>query len=119
MKSLHIKMFIKKFKNKYPEEWESFGCGPGGIGDWFVPDNILGVDISEACRIHDCDYRFGKGNTEEYRKEVDRIFMYNMVKLISEYKNYHWLLVNRLKIAKFYYIIVRKYGSESFFEERK
>lgn len=29
------------------------GCGPGSFGDIFVPDTILGCQITEACKIHD------------------------------------------------------------------
>ena len=29
------------------------GCGPGSIGDWFVPDTVYGESIFLACQSHD------------------------------------------------------------------
>lgn len=54
-------------------------CGPQGWKFDVVPDNILGIDISEACNIHDWMYREGI----ETRQECDRIFKRNMKRLVN------------------------------------
>lgn len=58
------------------------GCGPGGIGDWFVPDTMYGEPVFLACRIH--DWMYGEGRTVEDKKIADRVFLWNMTTLIQE-----------------------------------
>uniref|UniRef100_I2Q039 DUF1353 domain-containing protein n=1 Tax=Desulfovibrio sp. U5L TaxID=596152 RepID=I2Q039_9BACT len=36
------------------------GCGPGGWRVDLIPDHLCGLDISEACNIHDWQYHEGK-----------------------------------------------------------
>ena len=38
------------------------GCGPGDIGDWFVPDTMYGESVFLACQIH--DWMYGEGKTQ-------------------------------------------------------
>ncbi len=33
-------------------------CGPGRLGDFFIPDSILDLKISPACYIHDLMWDF-------------------------------------------------------------
>lgn len=54
------------------------GCGPEGASK-IVPDFILGVDVSEACEIHDWEYQHG----EDLRSIVDARFHRNMRTLID------------------------------------
>ena len=35
-------------QDKIDEMWSKWGCGPGGVGDYFVPDSILGIPITPA-----------------------------------------------------------------------
>ena len=57
------------------------GCGPGGLGDYLVPDRLFGViDVTEACKIHDYMYKVEKDL--EGKKRADRIFLNNMVRII-------------------------------------
>ena len=107
-----------EFRDAYPDDWKYFGCGPGDIGDYLVPDNILGVSVREACRVHDWYYRFFEGNTEEDRRMADRIFFNNMTKIIRGAGG-RWLLVRlRCRIALVYYRSVVTYGANSFWESR-
>ena len=64
-----------KFQKEHPDEFATFGCGPGGIGDWFVPDTIWFLNIKPACQIHDWYYRFQPGASEEDRAAADRILL--------------------------------------------
>ena len=57
------------------------GCGPGGLGDWLVPDKLFGViDVTEACKIH--DYMYKIETTLEGKMKADRIFLNNMVRIV-------------------------------------
>lgn len=58
------------------------GCGPGNIGDWFVPDTMYGEPVYLACRIH--DWMYGEGESKEDKKASDRVFLWNMTVLIQE-----------------------------------
>lgn len=59
------------------------GCGPQGnffhqILSWGVPDNLIGLDISEACNIHDFCW-----SIDMARKSADNLFLDNMSSLID------------------------------------
>lgn len=59
------------------------GCGPSGniILDafaWLIPDSILGLDISEACNIHDYCWEINMPV-----KHADNLFLDNMSSLID------------------------------------
>lgn len=58
------------------------GCGIGGVTRNLIPDHLMGVDIREACAIHDYEYHFAK-NDEDYSK-ADKAFHGNMLHLISQ-----------------------------------
>ena len=62
-----------------------YGCGPGKIGNWLVPDEFYGINIKVACQIHDKLYELGR--TEEDKINADCQFLHNMYILI-EAKNY-------------------------------
>lgn len=59
------------------------GCGSAKAKFDFVPDNILGVKVREACDIH--DWRYHHGKTEEDRLIADREFQDNMMTLVEEH----------------------------------
>lgn len=84
-------------------------CGAQGWKVDIVPDNILGVDISEACNIHDWMYR----EAVDTRKECDRIFRRNMTRLVisekSDFKRY-W----RRVLVWWYWRGVRRFGGPSY-----
>ena len=107
------------FEKLYPEEYKSFGCGPGGVGDWFVPDRMwFGVSVKDACRQHDHDYRFGIGASDEHRKECDDRMKENMHIIVHE-KSDSWILkqLRHIRINT-YYVIVRVGGGSSYWGER-
>jgi hypothetical protein len=63
-------------------EEKTGGCGPGKIGDWFVPDTMYGESVFLACQIHDWMYR--EGESLEDKKIADRVFLWNMTVLLQE-----------------------------------
>ena len=106
------------FMARHPDEWQSFGCGPGGWGDWMVPDTLWGLPVTEACRIHDWYYRFHWQDTEEARERADKILLNNMIRIIEARTKCKLLLKLRLTRAHTYYKMVRKFGAPAYFEER-
>ena len=89
-----------------------FGCGPGKVGDWLVPDHFFGIDVKLACQIHDFDYDFGV--TEEDRIEADCRFLHNLYILIEE-KNYPIFEPFCYHRAHLYYEAVRVFGEKAFY----
>jgi len=88
------------------------GCGPKGY-DWFVPDNLLGLNITECCNIHDWMYTVGK--TQKDKDWADYIFLINMRIAINNVRaKWKTLRKCRLELALFYYTMVKKYGCDSF-----
>ena len=86
------------------------GCGPGGVGDYFVPDHLLFVSIKECCRLHDWLYKWGR--TIEDKKIADRVFLNNMLRTIGEKRS----ILNsiRRRRAKKYYLAVKWFGGPVF-----
>lgn len=90
------------------------GCGPGGFGDWLVPDTVYGLSVFPACRIH--DYMYGVGETLADKKEADRVFLNNMVRLIKAKAAWKWLRRLRLRRARTYYYFVKEFGGSAFWK---
>lgn len=116
------KLFADKdcwvFKKSHPGEFSTFGCGPGGIGDFLVPDTIYGLRVSAACRIHDWGYRFSKGNSEEDRERHDRIFKNNLIRIVRANTKSKLMLLLRMRRVKTYYYSVRFFGGPAYWSER-
>lgn len=96
----------------YPPNYEGNGCGSGLLSH-VIPDSILFVDISEACKIH--DFMYQKGLNIEDKKTADRAFLNNMLRLIDNHE-YKIPFVSgilkkwRYKLAGKYYEAVVKFG---------
>jgi len=115
-----------------PEYWqydyeirENWGCGPGGWGDLLVPDTILGLNIKPACQIHDYYYRHWPDPSEDARHMADRIFKFNMLRILANhYTNRKlWpylsaLFFCRRKLIDHYYTTVHKYGGPAWHNDR-
>ena len=99
------------------------GCGPGtGWKEAIVPDSILGVNINEACNIHDFMYSDkyhemkGIKKSAESKKNADCVFLGNMTTLIMNKPSWKWVKRLRLKIAHKYYQAVKHFGGPSFYQ---
>lgn len=90
------------------------GCGPGGVGDRFVPDTVYLLSIFDACRIHDWMYRFGE--TLADKDEADRIFLNNMVRIVEASRGPKWLKKLRLRRVQKYYLAVHLLGGSAFWK---
>ena len=95
-----------------PSGYISNGCGPDGWRGKLIPDTLGGIDIGEACSIH--DYMYGVGGTELDREMADRDFLINMLTIIHRDDN--WLTNEgvAIKWASKYYIAVVEYGKDYF-----
>ncbi len=85
------------------------GCGPGRIGDWFVPDTMWGESIFLACRIH--DWMYHTGTTSEDKRIADKVFLWNMTTLIDDGE---FLDHVRLRRVMTYYQAVSFGGNDCF-----
>jgi hypothetical protein len=107
-----------EFKWAHIDEFMSYGCGPGGFGDFLVPDTVWGLSIRDACRIHDWGYRHCEGASEEERAKHDRILKNNSLRIVD----YHtkWSLLKRLRYIRVetYYKMVRAFGAPAYWSER-
>ena len=109
------------FKKKYPEDFDNFGCGPGGVGDYVVPDTVYGLAIKEACQIHDWDYRHSPGASSKHRKRRDKVMFNNALTIVAANLNtFVDRVVKRLRYrrVRFYYKMVRRFGARSYWGER-
>ncbi len=106
------------FKDMLPDEFNSYGCGPGGIGDFFVPDTVYGLSIREACRIHDWGYRHCKDGSEDDRARHDRILRNNSQRIVEAGTTWGWVKALRMRRVLTYYQMVRNFGSNAYWSER-
>ena len=107
-----------EFKAKFPGEYANYGCGPGGVGDFLVPDTVWGLSIRDACRIHDWGYRHCEEASEEDRKRHDRILRNNSQRIVSAGTKWQWLKKLRYRRVLTYYQMVRGLGGPAYWNER-
>jgi hypothetical protein len=107
------------FVEQYEDEFMSYGCGPGGVGDYLVPDTMWGLYIGNACRIHDWYYRWDYDNyCEARRNEADRILKNNSIRIINRYTHSNILRKLRYRRAQTYYTMVHNFGANAYWEDR-
>ncbi len=90
------------------------GCGPHGFLDRIVPDKLAGLSIKAACRIH--DFMYFMGDCEADREQADRVFLNNMIRLVSIHTKRRWLRWWRLRLAVKYYQAVKHLGAVFFWD---
>jgi hypothetical protein len=110
---LYMDPLAYDFKKKNPEEWATFGCGPGGFGDYLVPDTMWGLDISESCRIHDWYYRFYSDRSEAAREWADICLRENSLLIVRTHSTNWFTKTFRAIRCKTYYKMVRRFGESS------
>lgn len=88
------------------------GCGAKGICGWIVPDTLYGLDISEACNIHDFMYHLGMTINDKIR--ADRVFFNNMLRIIDKKSRWSFLAKLRARRAKTYFYFVSEFGGPAF-----
>lgn len=81
-----------------------------------IPDRIWGLKITEACNIHDWEYREDMGGGKE---KADKTFKQNMYYLISKGLQWGWLVRRRKFRANIYYRIVTSKAGEKYYNKMK
>lgn len=107
-----------KFEKKFPDEYLSYGCGPGGSGDKFVPDTMWGLSMTPACAQHDHDYRHGLGSSDAHRKECDQRLRDNCKIIVNYYSKNKIAKALRHVRVNTYYCMVRAFGGKAYWSER-
>jgi hypothetical protein len=76
------------------------GCGPGGFGDFVVPDTVWFLNIKPACKVH--DWMFTVYNCLEGFELSNDIFHDNMERINRSTKNKYlrWLRSKRIEKYK-------------------
>lgn len=90
------------------------GCGTSGWKGALVPDTIYLLDIKPACNIH--DYMYAAGLTLAAKKEADRVFLNNMLRIIDAAGGCSLLRMLRRRRAKIYYEAVHHFGGPAFWD---
>ena len=105
----------------YFEKLEKNGCGPKGFG-WLVPDWI-GVDLEEACNIHDVHYGFYGSKDIDIdkkmlmKKTIDKRFLKNMLKINDRESITKLGKYCRIPLIYMYYGSVKFFGKKHFLGE--
>ena len=96
------------------------GCGPKGgfFGFDLVPDDFLGLDVSEACNYHDCNYHFGK--TSEDKLIADLLFLMHMV-ILNHFDEGEskYTKAARYNIIMKYFTAVSMGGDDAFYKDKE
>ena len=130
--------FFSKFKKKEPDKiirpkiyapityWELSPedkkeiCNGCGAKDGLkVPNTFWGLNIEEACNIH--DYMYNNGKTHYDKLFADAMFRLNLTVIIDAKETFKDKLFSILRHyrAGTYYIAVAKYGNYSFWKDKE
>lgn len=85
------------------------GCGPGKLGDWFVPDALLGESIFRACQIHDWVY-YKEVKNKEQKSVADLLLLWNATVIINDLELLDRV---RLRLVMDYYLAVSFHGDSA------
>lgn len=102
-----------------PEEKKEICNGCGAKNGLKVPDTFWGLNIEEACNIHDYMYNIGK--THYDKLFADAMFRLNLTVIIDAKETFKDKLFSVLRHyrAGTYYIAVAKYGNYSFWKDKE
>ena len=89
------------------------GCGPGGIGDFFVPDRMYGLSMKPACKIH--DWTFAVWNCKAGFDLSNNLFKNNMIRINEQHDGWQWVKRLRLLRIKKYFGAVHFFGEPAYY----
>ena len=94
------------------------GCGTKGLGGILVPDTMYGLNIKEACDIH--DWMYAEGNTITHKNTADRVFRNNLLRIINARPHGRGIIsFLRRRRARAYYKAVKHFGGPAFWSAGK
>ena len=82
-----------------------------------VPDKIWGLDITEACNIHDWTWDKAFASWDEFRR-WNLVFLNNLMRIISAKTKWKWLRILRRRRALKYYQAVEEFGASIFWDSK-
>jgi len=97
------------------QERDSWGCGPGGFGDWIVPDTVYGLSVTPACRRHDFRYRYRQNRNNKTRKLDDNEFLANMQIIVDSKTKGFFLRRLRFTRCRTMHWFVRTLGKKAYY----
>ena len=102
-----------------PEEKKEICNGCGSKDGLKVPDTFWGLNMEEACNIH--DYMYSTGKTHYDKLFADAMFRLNLTVIIDAKETFKDKLLSVLRHyrAGTYYIAVAKYGNHSFWKDKE
>ena len=92
------------------------GCGTGGWKGELVPNTIYGLDVTEACNIH--DWMYYAGESIQKKDLADRVLLNNLLRIIAAASSPAWLRKLRRFRAHLYYKAVQRYGGPAFWADK-
>lgn len=109
-----MKLYAPNTYWELDDDYKSMICnGCGAKGGIKVPDTFLGLNISEACNIHDYMYYLGKTKGDFLFSNA--MFMMNMTAIILG--NSNWLTkLLRMGYATKYFTAVALYGDKAYWK---
>lgn len=112
MTSKKIILFAPKVYSLLSKEEKAAYCNGCGAKEGIcIPSTFYGLDISEACNIH--DFMYAVGTTLNHKDKADRAFLNNLTRIIVARSN--WITKPlRLKRAKLYYNAVKYFGGKAY-----
>jgi hypothetical protein len=94
------------------------GCGPGGWKFDLVPDTMYGLNVNDACNIHDWMYEYG--TIIDDKERADRSFLNNLLRIVEARTTKGFgrglLLTLRRRRCKTYYEAVSHFGGPAFWD---
>ena len=81
----------------------------------FIPNTMYGLDVEECGDIH--DFQYNAGITIEDKKEADRTFLNNLLRIINAEGG--WLAPLRRRRALKYYEAVVYFGGPAFWVDKE
>ena len=84
-------------------------CGPDGALNDYIPNHLLGTNISKSCDIH--DFMFIEAKNKKEAELADKIFLKNMNTQIESEPNSKLLNPVRKIFAKLYFFATRAYST--------
>ena len=94
-----------------PSEKRKICNGCGAKEGLNVPDTMWGLDISEACKIHDWMYQHGKTLADKIF--ADAMFRLNLSMIIDKYSNPAMAYLRHGRAGK-YYLAVTRWGNGAY-----
>jgi hypothetical protein len=110
-------------EKEYPDILEDLtnGCGPKGILDWVIPDNLYLLSIKPACKIH--DWCFAVWNDKHGFSFGNNLFRNNMQRIIeTAYEKSgkglwaRFLRKRRMNLTLVYYAACANFGEHYYYD---